>query len=303
MCAAKPTSDGSFFVESPELVGKLDDFWKSLHSRAGSRRAFVGFDFPIGIPGGYARIAGVRDFRAALDLFGEGEWTAFYELAQEKDEVGIHRPFYPFRPGGRRQAHLLHGLGLSEMSQLLRRCERATPALGPASPLFWTLGGKQVGRAAIIGWRDVISPAVHQSDFELKLWPFDGDLWKLLELNASVVAETYPASGCVQLGLGAPGRSWSKTSQDGRRRHAEPLCSWATSREIELSDSLKSQLEEGFGVSSSGEDPFDAAIGLLSMLDVLTRDRRTWAPEDLEVRDIEGWILGREFAVDDDVAV
>mgnify|MGYP006436861907 CR=1 FL=1 len=302
MCVAKLASDHSFFVESPELVGNLDDFWESIHTRTGSVHALVGFDFPIGLPRDYAQVAGIRDFKAALEIFGTGDWATFYDLACEKEEIGIHRPFYPYRPGGTRQAHLLDGLGLSKKSQLLRRCERKTSGLGAASPLFWTLGGKQVGRAAIIGWRDVITPALQHSDFELKLWPFDGPLSKLLASNASVVVETYPASACVQLGLGAPGRSWSKTSQDGRGRHAERLLSWARSREVTLSDSLVSQLSDGIGSTSGGEDPFDAMIGLLSMIDVLLRDRDKWAPEDPAVHNVEGWILGREFALDGDAA-
>lgn len=295
MCVATKRADGAFEVDAPELVGDLHSFWDRLHQRAGSHSVFVGFDFPIGIPMEYAEKAGLGDFKTALELFGRGSWEAFYDVARVKEEVDVHRPFYPYRPGGTSHAHLLEGLGVAHMSQLLRRCEQATRKLGAASPLFWTLGGKQVGRAAIIGWRDVIAPAIRRSDIDLKIWPFDGKLHDLLRSSATVVAETYPASACVQLGLEAPGRTWSKTSQEGRRRQAERIFNWAASYELRFSASLTELVEDGFGSRPSGEDPFDAAIGALSMLDVLHRDQKKWAPDDPAVRELEGWILGRDW--------
>lgn len=48
-----------------------------------------------------------------------------------------------------------------------------------ACPLFWTLGANQVGKGAIIGWRDVLSPALHD-DKGVFLWLFDGFLDDLL---------------------------------------------------------------------------------------------------------------------------
>ncbi|TXM95418.1 hypothetical protein [Methylobacterium sp. WL116] len=53
-------------------------------------------------------------------------------------------------------------------------------------------------------------------------------------------------------------------------------------------------LLDGFGASSSGEDPFDALAGLLAMIEVVEKR----APEavtqvGLEVAAWEGWIVGR----------
>ena len=48
-------------------------------------------------------------------------------------------------------------------SLLLRRCERGGNGHKQACCLFWTLGGNQVGKAAIIGWRDVLAPALRNS--------------------------------------------------------------------------------------------------------------------------------------------
>ena len=57
--------------------------------------------------------------------------------------------------------------------------------------MFWLVGGNQVGKAAITGWRDLITPAVER-DPALSLWPFDGRLAALLARPGVVIAETYP---------------------------------------------------------------------------------------------------------------
>ena len=51
------------------------------------------------------------------------------------------------------------------------------------------LGLDQVGKGAIVGWRDVLAPAVNGGN-DVLLWPFDG--WGVPP-NLSVVAEVYPA--------------------------------------------------------------------------------------------------------------
>ena len=67
----------------------------------------------------------------------------------------------------------------------------------PRECLFFTLGGAQVGAGAIVGWRDVIQPALS----EVKLWPFDGDLVTLLATPGVTVAEIYPAEAYSHLGV------------------------------------------------------------------------------------------------------
>src|SRR5262245_49863502 len=113
-----------------------------------------------------------------------------------------------------------------------------THTVAAACPLFWILGRNQVGRAAIIGWRDVLQPALRGSASELALWPFDGDLCVLLATRRVVIAETYPAEACLHLGLPAPGRGWSKRSQSGRRSHSQRLHHWAQMRGVKLSRAL-----------------------------------------------------------------
>ena len=48
-----------------------------------------------------------------------------------------------------------------------------------------------------------------------------------------------------------------------------------------------------FAPSKDAEDPFDALVGLLSMLDVLVGYRAAGAPSESAVATVEGWILER----------
>jgi hypothetical protein len=285
-------ADGTYRVSAPEPVGKLEDFIERLKSRAPGPRLLVGFDFPVGLPIAYARRAGIDDFREALLGFGEGDWSAFYGLAEHPDEIGLRRPFYPKRPGGTERRHLVDGLGLDDASALLRRCDRPTTHRRAAGALFWTLGPQQSGRAAIVGWRGVIAPALRHAPKSVRLWPFDGDLAALLAEPVTVLAEAYPAEAAVQIGLTPPGAGWSKRSQDDRRVLAPPLFAWAEKRSVSLSDEMARQISTGFGSSADGEDRFDAALGLSGMLEVALGHRPPGPPPDPDVRRVEGWILG-----------
>jgi len=43
-----------------------------------------------------------------------------------------------------------------------------------------------------------------------------------------------------------------------------------------------------------GDDAFDAVVGLFGMLQVCLGQRATGEPDDREIREVEGWILGRK---------
>lgn len=293
MCAARQEGGGGYAVSPPELVGDLPTFLPRMKDRGHGGGVFLGFDFPIGVPAAWAERAGVSSFMDALEDFGSGEWSEVYRLAELPSQISVHRPFYPYRPGGTSRSHLLEGLGLDHGSQLLRRCERGGSTRGPASPLFWTLGGKQVGRAAIIGWREVLGPGLRNGSLELGIWPFHGSLDRLLEARGVVVAETYPAEACLHLGLTPPGRGWSKTSREGRLRQAPGILAWAAWRGVALDPALVALIQDGFGSASSAEDPFDALLGLLSMLEVTLGHRPAGAPTARVIQEVEGWILGQ----------
>ncbi|MEK9502733.1 DUF429 domain-containing protein [Gemmatimonadota bacterium DH-20] len=295
MCLAD-IRGGSVVVDAPVRVGEVSTLWHRILHRAGSGTAVtVGFDFPIGVPRAYGESAGISDFASLLPRLGHGEWAAFYRPAEKPEEINSRRPFYPMRPGGTKQQHLFDGLGLSDRQALLRRCERPTDHRGPASPLFWTLGGKQVGKAAIIGWRDVIAPAL-ASPMDVRLWPFDGELDELRAADTVTIVETYPAEACIHLGFDPPGSRWSKTSQAGRASKAAAIRAWAESRDVALKPRLQTLIDDGFGMAKEAEDPFDALLGLLGMVEVVRGHRPDGAPDDAAVRAVEGWILGQASA-------
>ena len=163
MAKAVLRADGHYTAHAPELVGEPGTLVERLVAQAGPRGCvLLGFDFPIGLPARYAECVCIRDFLALLPQLGHGDWSEFYTVAERPDQIGLRRPFYPQfsrRKGEARLSHLLDGLGL-EVSDLRRRCEQARSGRRAASPLFWTVGGQQVGKAAISGWKDVLGPAL-----------------------------------------------------------------------------------------------------------------------------------------------
>jgi hypothetical protein len=285
-----------FTALAPEPVGDPATLLRRLVERCDGR-VFVGFDFPIGVPGAYARSVGITTFPELLFSVDSGAFSQFFDIADNAAEIAINRPFYPKRSNcGAKHQHLVDGLKVTEYTQLLRHCERRTGTRGDACSLFWTLGGQQVGRAAIIGWRDVLRPALLDRAMDVALWPFKGDLDVLLNRHQVVIAETYPAESAVHIGIGAPGHGWSKRSQADRKKKSPTLRQFAKRAGIALAPELDAKVLDGFGPSKGGEDPFDAVVGLFSMVAVVKGLRLAGMPPAGTVRDIEGWILGQDYA-------
>ena len=288
--------EGRYRALAPRPVGRDGRVLERLGVPDGDPRGGVvlGFDFPIGLPRRYAELVGVDAFRPALDGFGQGRWAAFYEVAAAREQIGLYRPFYPLTPGvkgERARSHLYEALGLG-VGELLRRCDRQG-----AEALFWTLGGRQVGKAAIDGWRTVLTPALRDPELDVSLWPFDGELGALVSRGGVVVAETWPRECYRHLGMSfAPmpdSPRPSKRRQADRRRNAPALFAWAAATGTELAPELAAVIADGFGAGPGGEDPFDAVAGLFGMVNVLLGRRSAGVPaEDEAVRRVEGWILG-----------
>ncbi|MDF2781100.1 MAG: Methyltransferase type 12 [Geminicoccaceae bacterium] len=289
LAAAVLRADGRYRLASTVRVGPLEDFWRSLDETG--ERALLGFDFPLGLPRAYAERAAIDDFVAVLEHFGEGRWRQFYDVASEPVEIHVERPFFPLRPGGCRRQELLDGLGLCEWSDLLRRCDRRSATRNAACALFWTLGGSQVGKAAIAGWRDLLGPAL-RAGLDVALWPFQGPLEALLARHRFVIAETYPAEVYGHLDLALRGHG-GKRSQAARRANAVRLLAQLRRLDVEPEPAARAEIADGFGPAASGEDRFDAVVGLLGMLNVVLGRRASGEPDDPIVRRIEGWILGQ----------
>ncbi len=253
-----------------------------------------GFDFPIGIPLGYAEKAGLTDFIAALQCFGRSGWERFYFPAENPTEISITRPFYPQKPGGSKRIHPEHGLGVPFVD-LYRLCEKGYDNRRPACPLFWTMGGQQVGKAAISGWCDLLLPALADLQLNLKLWPFSGSLTQLCLPGNIAVVETYPAEFYTHLGLSfsTPFRR-SKRRQLDRLAFTGQLITWARSHCLDLDESIIVSIQDGFGTDPSGEDRFDALVGLYGMINVILGQHTCWEPDLPYISKIEGWIYGQE---------
>jgi hypothetical protein len=284
----------------PEPVGDTSTLLPRLRAIRPEGPVMIGFDFPIGVAASYARMAGVDDYLAWLPRLGSGEWVHFYDVAERPDEISTHRPFYPMRSGRRGetpQSHLLSALGMNSANELRRHCELRHPLRRAASPLFWTMGAQQVGKAAISGWRDVLGPGLRDPDLALAIWPFSGPLRELLRPRHFVVVETYPAEFYHHLGVGwssgLPTGEGGKGSQNARAANAPRLLAWADHSGVDLHPDLQDALGTGFGASISGDDQFDATIGLFGMLNVLLGHRVIDEPASEEIRNIEGWIFGQ----------
>lgn len=284
-------ADGCYTANAPTPIENHQDLIPRIRRGIGADGcALVGFDFPIGIPAAYARLAGVSGFKSFLRKLDHGAWSDFYSVAMERSEISVRRPFYPFSPGGKRQAHLLTALRVTEIDDIRRGCEKKQRSRRAACPLFWTLGANQVGKGAIVGWRDVLAPALH-NDQSIFLWPFDGSLENLLAPGRIVIAETYPAE-CYGWFLPEPLKGKGKL--EVRRTVGSHLTKWAVSLDLTLEPALLGMIEKGF---PEGDDAFDAVVGLFGMIAVTMGRRQPVEPSGDRIRKLEGWILGQSVSI------
>ena len=253
----------------------------------------AGFDFPIGIPSTYASKAGVTDFLSALALFGHNEWGQFYTPAEHPSQISLHRPFYPSKPGNSNRQYLEKGLNI-RFDHLFRLCEVAHENRRAACPLFWTMGGQQVGKAAISGWESLLAPALDDPELNLKIWLFSGSLADICTNENIVVLETYPAEFYGHFGL-----SFSFTVRRSKRRQIDrkafvhQLRSWPGDHQLELDSSILDSIMDSFGNGLDGEDRFDAFVGLYGMINVILGNHPTGEPAPPLITKIEGWIFGQ----------
>jgi hypothetical protein len=298
---------GGYRAAPPRLVGALSAFLSDLAALAepgGS--VLLGVDFPLGLPAAYAARAGVGDFTSLLPKLGRGRWREFFAAAARPGEISLARPFFPATQGGKgafSQAQLVDRLGLASAAELRRCCDHATATRRAAAPLFWTLGPQQVGKAALLAWRDLLIPAL-ASARPPALWPFDGPLAALLAPGSLpgrlVIAETYPAEVYGHLGVAfprpTPGARTGKRVQAARAANAPVLLARARELGIALEPALRATIEAGFGAAPEGEDAFDATVGLIGLVNVVRGRRPPGDPQDPVIRKVEGWILGQHPA-------
>ncbi|GLK79501.1 DUF429 domain-containing protein [Methylopila turkensis] len=283
--AAFSEADGESYVVS--RLAPFDLGPEQLLSLSQNRSVLAGFDFPIGIPRFYAEKLGVSDFRSFLSLLGEPEFEQIRHPAGRSADISVHRPFYPAGVQGVTRTALVQGHGLESFDALRRRCEQKADGHPAATPLFFTLGGAQVGRGAVRGWIELLAPLSLRPN--VRFWPFDGPLAELVASPGLTIAETYPADARRFLGVG-PRTGFSKTSPADRIRVGAALIEAATAYGVRFTDDITDQIRNGFGDDRFGSDRFDAVVGLIGMAAVL---RGQHAEGPAIVSPVEGWILGR----------
>lgn len=286
--------ESTWQVEAPRPVGDCGRLLSdALGGETDNYSVLAGFDFPIGVPVAYGRKTRCTDFKAFLRALGNGCWQRFFDVCEKLEEISVTRPFYPNSSGEkgvRKREHLLSGLWLSK-EELLRQCEKKTDTRNAACSLFWTLGGNQVGKAALAGWHEVVRPAL---DCGGRLWPFEGSLGELAGQPGLVICETYPGEAYGHLGIKFnTGLIKGKRDQTSRQKQFEKILTWLNDKSIKLAPEVEACIRDGFGSEKNADDKFDAFVGLLSMIDVAEGQRSEGLIEDKEIRVWEGWILGQ----------
>jgi len=263
-------------TQTPQAEAFLDELFDR------GKSTLAGFDFPIGLPLISLNRLGV-EFREFICL---PHAERFLEPADTLFGISPMQPFYRKHPTGGRREHLLHALECTDFDELLRVCDRPTLARSRAESIFWTVGAKQVGKAALAGWREVLIPALMRS---AGLWPFDGTL-SSLHANALTIAETYPAEVYQHIGMR---RMIGKRTQAGRKEGCAAMFAWASRHCIRFAADVAHAMLDGFGPREDGEDPFDALAGLCGTIEVVD-GRRAEAPLTPPLSyPREGWILGQ----------
>jgi len=301
MCTAD-VLNGAWFIGTLSEAGETRTLLQRIRNGLDPRdRVVIGFDFPIGYPQAFGEKAGLGSFVDAVPIFGEGKWEHFFSKTNDANLVSIYRPFYPRtgKPKGSTSEKLhLSALGM-QRRDWFRRCELSTSNRDPASPLFWTLGPKAVGTAALCGWQEILQPLLADTNRSFQVWPFEGDLNSILEQGHDVVVETYPAEAYNHIGF--PDYWKGKTKQEKRRKRAGDILGWAEKNHVSISEPIRRQIEDGFGAEAKGEDPFDALIGICSMIAVV-KGVRPEGPEGFRtiegIANHEGWIFGQQSMPD-----
>ncbi len=275
-----------------DTLAEPSSLLSKLVARAKGRAALVGLDAGLGLPAAWGARAGVDAFLPFLrTTVHEDGWERFWEPAASQEEISLRRPFYPRRPGGTRQHHLVDRLGLDSPKALRRLCDQPRAGSPTPCPLFWTLGANQVGKATLAAWRSVVVPGLADPALDLRVWPFSGALERCLDGDV-VLAEVYPGEVAAWLGMQLAAQG-GKRSQQGRQAQAGILQSALDALGVAPTPGLRSSLEDGFGEAPTGEDAFDAVVGAVGLLQCCGGHRPVWQPRHPPVASLEGWVLGR----------
>lgn len=292
VCVARRDPDGVFALGAPTLVQQLGGAGQLIERLVGDfgGGGVLGMDVLVGLPQRYAQRAGIEAFLPWLDGLGQGAWASFYEVAPSVEDISLHRPFYPAKGGRVKMDDLVGALGLESRDDLRRACD-FRPGRGTrwGTPLFWTMGAAQVGKATLSAWREVLAPARAHPSLNARIWPFEGALDELAGPDTVVLCEAFPTAYHAPLGLDLA--RGSKRAQGSRVEQAQALERWRGARGVRFDEALSHAIAQGFGPAANAEDAFDAVVGCAGMVDALVRPEPFFEPPG-GMRQVEGWIFG-----------
>ena len=286
-------SGDRYEVPAPQLAPEPEQLLETLRrlgssAQGGERAVVLGVDAALGVPLAWADRVGVNDIVALLRE-APAQRPTLFQVAQTPEQISPWRPFYPQRPGGASMRALVQGLGLQDASALRRACDQPHPELERAPcPLFWTMGANQVGKGTLSAWRELASPLLAQP--WARHWPAHGELDALLrEAGAGVILmETYPALYARWI---SAERSGSKRDRAQRASRAQATIAHAQAAPAILTQDALAALRDGFTDRPSGEDAYDAMLGALGLIELVT-GRRPCPRPSAPLACVEGWIAG-----------
>ncbi len=215
-------------------------------------------DVPIGLPNGFPEVFGNQGFIEWLSN-REGGWkdlVADSVASQTKDQ-----PFVVCKKGEKKFG--------GKFPQ--RLCEEKTQG----ESLYWCVGGKQVGKAALQFWYETLRRLQCHFEDKLAVWPFQEVAGKDI-----VVAECYPAMLYQRVWNRRVAKSNPCDVVDAladKRKHESNLCD-----------------EKTWLHAASSEDEFDMFTTALAIVSWGgNSDNFMNAPDQPdEIRKVEGWMIG-----------
>jgi hypothetical protein len=230
----------------------------------------IAADLPIGLsaqPSDVCEAVGARTFL---------EW-----LVATQDRLAAHRQTWReglIAAGVSRRTALRPFVSIGEGDQIarvraMRVCDVAT---GAESVYCVDHGGKQVGRAALQFWFEVLQPLREQFKGRVAVWPFEP--WEGADI---VFAECYPAE-CQRIVYGATIKK--RQPLEVAKALTGLLQAPARSRNIPA---------ETWVHAASSEDEFDMFTAAFALRELLGNGENIfWHPPDPACTTLEGWILG-----------
>jgi hypothetical protein len=157
------------FRHSDGVLAALD---KTLESDL-PRPLLITADVPIGLPAAFPEVwREFGGFLLWLDARGHADWGSIVVDSVAKQTA--RTPFVVCKKGEKKLGGKFP----------LRKCDVITDA----ESMYWCIGGRQVGKAALQFWRDTLIRLRSELRDEIAVWPFEP-----ISGKAVVVAECYPA--------------------------------------------------------------------------------------------------------------